>query len=162
LLCLCFSVVILRFLLSSFALGGGSAFAFALSLPLPLQLLLPLPLPLPLPLQVCVVILSGAKNPEKANSATTLRTFQPTPLPPLPLPFAVAPLLLPLPFAFRRRRCCAVAVEIERGFSPASRPAAKRLPPYWSQATHLIAFAVACFYFSCFPPKNRMSSPQTT
>jgi hypothetical protein len=40
--------------------------------------------------RAALVILSGAKDPEEANPATTLRTFQPTPLPPPPLP-----LLLP-------------------------------------------------------------------
>jgi hypothetical protein len=60
------------------------AFAFAFAF-LPLLL----PLPLLLLLLVFAVILSGAKDPEETNLATTLQTFQPTPLPPL---------LLRLPF----------------------------------------------------------------
>jgi hypothetical protein len=63
-----------------------------------------------------------------------------------------------------------VALEIERGFSPASRPsreAAYHSAEGWSEATKgeatdSIAVAGACFYFSRFRPKNRMSSPKTT
>jgi hypothetical protein len=51
---------------------------------------------------------------------------------------------LHLPFAF----------EIERGFSPASKPAAKRLI--------LLALLLPRFIFLQIPPKNRMSSPKTT
>jgi len=96
-------VPIVDFRLPAIAFAFAFAFAFALPLPLPFSchpspkaedLLLPLQLSLrlylPLPLQVFAVILSGAKDPEEANSTTTLRTFHPTTLPPLPV-------LLPLP-----------------------------------------------------------------
>jgi hypothetical protein len=82
-----------------------------------------------------------------------------------PLPFRVVQKLMQ-----RLSALLAVASEIELGFSPASKPAAQRRLPLCrrperspkGEATDSIAVVFACFYFSRFPPENRMSSPKTT
>jgi len=109
-----------------------------------------------------VVILSAAKDP----------CILPLPLP-LPLP---SPLSLSFFFVFAFYVFAFAFVLAARyGEASASRlkTAAKRPPLHpersrmtqrspKGEATDSTAFAVACFYFSRFWPKNRMSSPETT